>query len=165
MDDVIDQLIAQWADERPDLDAKPMGVVGRVMRLGLLLQQRAEVALQPFDLTLWQFDVLATLRRFGEPFRMSPTQLMRQVMLSSGAMTNRIDRLEQKGLVRRQPDPDDRRGVLIELTAQGHRAIDKAIAARFEEARQVTDLLSTRDQKQVAGALRKILLELEPEHD
>ncbi|MGH0035654.1 MAG: MarR family winged helix-turn-helix transcriptional regulator [Myxococcota bacterium] len=161
--DVIDQLLDQWAHERPDLDASPMGVVGRVLRLGAFLQRRVEAVLEPHDLTLWQFDVLATLRRSGKPFSLSPTQLMREVMLSSGAMTNRLDRLETRGLVRRRPDPDDRRGVRIELTAAGRRLIDKAIATRFDEAREVVDNLGQRERQSLESTLRKLLLAVTPD--
>lgn len=161
MSDLIDKLISQWAKQRPDLDASPMGLVGRVLRLSLILQARVDETLKAFDLALWQFDVLATLRRFGSPYRMSPKQLLNEVMLSSGAMTNRIDRLESKGLVRRLPDPCDRRGVLIELTAKGLRLIDRAIEARFDEAREVKALLSAPECKALEAALRKVLTHLE----
>ena len=101
-----------------------MGVVGRILRLAAGLQRRGEESLAPFNLSMWQFDVLATLRRAGAPFRLSPTQLMRAVMLTSGAMTNRLDRLETAGLVRREPDPADRRGLQIVLTSQGLKLVD-----------------------------------------
>lgn len=165
MQDAIDRLIGQWHQERPDLDPTPMGVVGRVLRLSGLLQSRAETVLKPMNLTLWQFDMLVTLRRNGEPYRMSPTSLMHDVMLSSGAMTNRIDRLEALGLVRRLPDPDDRRGVLIELTPEGLATADRAIAIRFDEAKAVADLLSESQRKAVESALRTLILHLEDKHD
>lgn len=161
MKDAIDRLIGQWEHERPDLDAAPMGVVGRVLRLSLLLQGRVEAVLKPLGLTLWQFDVLVTLRRNGKPYRMSPTCLMHDVMLSSGAMTNRIDRLETMGLVKRLPDPDDRRGVLIELTDGGLKLADRAVALRFDEAKGVSDLLLVKERKTVETALRKLILNLE----
>lgn len=159
--DPIAGLIEQWKQERPDLDASPMGIVGRVLRLSVWLQRRVERTLARFDLTLWQFDVLATLRRTGAPYRLSPKQLMREVMLSSGAMTNRIDRLEARGLVRRGPDPTDRRGVQIELTTAGKRLVDEAVAARFEEAREVAELLGTRDREALERGLSRLLLALE----
>jgi len=156
-DDLIDELIAQWRRERPDLDPVAMGVVGRVLRLAGCLQRSVERALAPFGLSLWQFDVLATLRRSGAPFRCSPTQLRRAVMLSSGAMTNRIDRLEAAGLVKRGPDPQDRRGVLIALTPKGRRLVDRAIIARFEEASQATASLSAAERGSLEEGLRKLL--------
>lgn len=159
--DRIARLIDQWKVERPDLDASPMGVAGRVLRLAVFLERRVAETLARFDLTLWQFDVLATLRRTGAPYRLSPTQLMREVMLSSGAMTNRIDRLEARGLVRRLPDPSDRRSVQIELTAEGKRLVDEAVAARFEEAREVAELLGKRDRESLEQGLSRLLLALE----
>lgn len=163
MRDNIDQLIDQWAEERPDLDARPMGIVGRILRLSMLLEARAESALAPFGLSVWQFDVLATLRRFGTPHRMSPKQLMGEVMLSSGAMTNRIDRLEGEGWVRRLPDPNDRRGVLVELTTEGLALIERAIAARLDEAHDVVARLDSNDADVAEKALRRLLAELEGE--
>ncbi len=159
--DPIARLMEQWKVERPDLDASPMGVAGRILRLAGLLERRVEEALTPCDLSLWQFDVLVTLRRTGAPYRLSPTQLMREVMLSSGAMTNRIDRLEARGLVQRLPDPSDRRSVQIELTAEGKRLADEAVEARFEEAREVAELLKPRERESLEQGLSRLLLALE----
>lgn len=159
--DLIDDLVTQWRSQRPELDPSPMGIVGRVLRLAGHLERTVEEALKPFDLSLWQFDVLATLRRSGPPYRLSPTQLMRAVMLSSGAMTNRIDRLKAAGLVRREPDPHDRRGVLITLTQKGERLIDKVIVARFDEARDRIAALPPSDRRALESGLRKLLEGLE----
>ncbi len=159
--DLIDDLITQWSRERPDLDASAMGVVGRILRLAPLLQRRGEAILEPFNLTMWQFDVLATLRRVGKPFRLSPTQLMHAVMLSSGAMTNRIDRLETAGLVKREPDSSDRRGLQIALTSKGLELINRAIEARLEDAEGVVRFLNHRDRQTLAPLLRKLLAEIE----
>ena len=159
--DLIDSLIKQWSIERPDLDASAMGVVGRILRLAAWLQRRGEAVLAPFNLTMWQFDVLATLRRAGKPFRMSPTQLMRAVMLSSGAMTNRIDRLEAAGLVKREPDPTDRRGLQIVLTSKGLELIDRAIVARLQDAQEIVELLNQREHQSLEPVLRKLLGEIE----
>ncbi len=115
--DIIDTVIKQWRTERPDLDSRPLAVVGRILRLAGILERRANAALKPFGLPIWAFDVLGTLRRQGAPFSMTPTELMRSTMLSSGAMTNRIDRLEEQGLVAREPDPDDRRSLHVRLTS------------------------------------------------
>lgn len=161
MQDAIDRLLKQWKHERPDLDATPMGVVGRVLRLSLMLQARVEAVLKPLGLSLWQFDVLVTLRRNGEPYRMSPTALMHDVMLSSGAMTNRIDKLESMQLVQRLPDPDDRRGVLIELTEKGLALAERAIAVRFDEAREAVALLAPKERKAMEATLRTLILGLE----
>jgi DNA-binding MarR family transcriptional regulator len=161
MNDPIDRIIAQWQQERPDLDPTPMGTVGRILRLSTHLRERVEAALKPFELSLWQFDVLATLRRNGPPFRMSPKELMTDVMLSSGAMTNRLDRLEASGYIVRLPDPNDRRGVQIELTEQGRALVDQAIAARFSEATEVAAILDTKERTELEAALRKLLTALE----
>lgn len=155
--DQIDLFIEQWRRERPDLDASPLGVVSRILMLYKHLEQTADRALSAFGLTLWQFDVLAALRRSGPPFTLSPTRLMELVTLSSGAMTNRIDRLESLGLVKRRPDPDDRRGVLISLTRSGQKLVDKAISARLDDARQSIAALNGADEKSLAGLLRKLL--------
>ena len=159
--DLIDSLISQWSRERPDLDASAMGIVGRILRLAVQLERRGEAILEPFNLTMWQFDVLATLRRVGKPFRLSPTQLMHEVMLSSGAMTNRIDRLETAGLVKREPDSSDRRGLHIVLTSKGLELINRAIEARLQEAKDVVQLLNHRDRQSLEPLLRKLLGEIE----
>jgi len=155
--DPIDRLIGQWKRERPELDASPMAVVGRILRLAGVLERSVEETLRPFGLSLWQFDVLATLRRTGTPYRLSPTQLMKEVMLSSGAMMNRIDRLEAMGLVQRQPEPNDRRSVQIVLTAKGKRLIDRAIAVRFEEAASTVGALGGRERQSLERSLQKLL--------
>ncbi|MBU0718874.1 MAG: MarR family transcriptional regulator [Planctomycetes bacterium] len=156
--DQIDLFISQWSRERPDLDASPLAVVSRILMLSRHLEFSADRALAPFGLTLWQFDVLAALRRSGAPFKLSPTQLMGFVTLSSGAMTNRIDRLEEMGLVRREEDPDDRRGVLITLTPEGRKLVDQAIAVRLEDARRNLATYTKTDEKVVAALLRRLLV-------
>ena len=159
--DLVDSLIQQWSIERPDLNASAMGVVGRILRLAAGLQRRGEESLAPFNLSMWQFDVLATLRRAGAPFRLSPTQLMRAVMLTSGAMTNRLDRLETAALLRREPDPADRRGLQIVLTSQGLELVDLAIVARLQDAQGVVQLLTQKERQSLEPVLRKLLGEIE----
>lgn len=156
--DRVDLFIEQWKRERPDLDPAGLAVVSRVLMLFKVFEQNADDSLEQFGLTLWQFDVLAALRRSGRPYKLTPTELSRLVTLSSGAMTNRIDRLEELGLVQRESDPDDRRGVLISLTLAGRKTIDAAVEARFADARRNVAALSAREQKLVAGVLRKLLL-------
>ena len=156
--DAVDLFMEQWRRERSELDPSPLGVVSRVLMLYKFLEQSADRALGPFGLSLWQFDVLAALRRSGKPFRLTPSELMRLVTLTSGAMTNRIDRLEALGLVRREADPDDRRGVLICLTNEGRKLADEAISARLEDARRNTEKLSRQESSTLAGLLRKLLL-------
>lgn len=156
--DAVDLFMSQWSRERPDLDSSALGVVSRILMLSKRLEQRTDRALAPFELGLWQFDVLAALRRSGPPFKLSPSQLMQLVTLTSGAMTNRIDRLEGAGLVQRREDPGDRRGVLIALTPEGRRLVDQAIAVRLEDARDSLSGLSVSEQRTLAGLLRKMLL-------
>lgn len=157
--DPIDLFIEQWERERPDLEPASLGVVSRVLMLAKHLEQAADRALATYGLTLWQFDVLAALRRSGTPFKLSPTNLMELVTLTSGAMTNRIDRLEAMGLVVREADPNDRRGLLIALTPKGRKLADEAIGARLDEsAKNVAAALSTREAETVATLLRKLLI-------
>jgi len=133
--DAIDEMNAVWRTVRPDLDPSPLDAVGRVLVLARHLEQSVEIALKPHGLSLGQFDILATLRRGGEGAKMTPTALLKSVMLSSGGMTNRLDRLETAGLLFREPDPDDRRGIVVGLTPEGKTRIDAAIETRFAEAR------------------------------
>ncbi|MBL8898624.1 MAG: MarR family transcriptional regulator [Planctomycetes bacterium] len=156
--DRIDLLQQQWRSERPELDPTPMAVVGRVLRLAKLLEASLERALQPFELAAWEFDVLATLRRHGAPYRMSATRLATSSMLTSGAMTNRIDRLEQRGLVERLADPNDRRGVVVALTPRGIELVEQAVAARFEEAAARLAGIAKTDRERLAQGLRRMLL-------
>lgn len=159
--DFTDRLIAQWRSQRPDLDPSGMAVAARVLRLARRLERRIEAVLEPFDLQLWSFDVLATLRRHGAPYSMPPKDLLKSVMLTSGAMTNRLDRLESAGLIVRSDDPGDRRGILVTLTDVGLTLIDKAIAARFEEAREVLQSLSKRDADGLVHGLRALSIALD----
>ena len=163
--DHLDKVLQQWQQTRPDLDPQPMAVVGRVLRLAGLLEQRANAALQPFGLAVWGFDVLGTLRRQGKPYSLTPTELMKATVLSSGAMTNRIDRLEKLGLVQRTPHDRDRRSLQVNLTAKGLRVVDQAAVARFEEAQEALQGMPTAEQTSLARWLRKILIQLEPEPD
>ena len=156
--DLVDTIIEQWGRERPDLDSTGMEVAARVFLLARRLERRLDEVLAPLGLTLWQFDVLATLRRSGPPYQLSPTRLMQASMLSSGAMTNRLDRLEAAGLVRREADPNDRRGLRISLTPEGHAVINRAIAARFEEARRNCRPLTDAQRTQLADLLRALLV-------
>jgi len=159
--DIIDDAVREWRSERSDLDPLPMAVVGRILRLAGHLERRANEALKPFELPIWGFDVLGALRRRGAPYSMTPTELMRSVLLSSGAMTNRIDRLEAQGLVERKPDPEDRRSLQVGLTRKGLKVIDDAVAVRFEEAEHALGQLTRKERDQLATLLRKMLLSVE----
>ena len=161
--DPIDRILEQWSRERPELDSSGFGIAARVLRLGKLLERRVTRALAPLDLSLWAFDVLATLRRHGEPYRLTPSELSRATMLTSGAMTNRLDRLEARGLVRREADPGDRRGVRVVLTERGLELVDKAIEVRFAEARSAVATLSAGDRRTLENLLRNLLVELDRE--
>lgn len=155
--DVIDQLLAAWRAARPDLDPSPLEVVGRVIVLAQHLEENVESALAKHNLTLGQFDILATLRRRGPRGGLTPSQLLDSVLLSSGGMTARLDKLEEAGLIVRTPDADDRRMVVIELTPKGRRVIDAATATRFEEARSSLPRLGEAELKALADLLRRWL--------
>lgn len=160
--DRIDRIREQWARERPELDSSGFALVGRLLLLAKLLEKRVTRALEPFDLALWAFDVLATLRRQGRPYRLTPTELSRATLLTPGAMTNRIDRLENAGLVRRESEPTDRRAVRVTLTRRGLTLVDRAIEARFSEAESAVGGLPARDRASLERLLRLLLTA--PEH-
>lgn len=159
--DHVDQIMAQWRRERPDLDPSPMGVIGRISRAALTLGRELEATFAGFGLNRGEFDVLATLRRSGPPYRLTPTALFTDLMLSSGAMTNRLDRLEQAGLIARTPDPADRRGTLVGLTPSGLELIDNAVAAHLANEQRLLGPLSADDREQLAQLLRRLLRSLE----
>lgn len=161
--DRIDAIQAQWAEERPELDTRGFGLVGRLLLLGKLLERRVGQALAPHDLALWAFDVLATLRRQGAPYQLTPGELSRATLLTPGAMTNRIDRLEAAGLVRREADSSDRRGVRVCLTDAGLALVDRAVESRFAEADSAVSTLPQRDRASLERILRRLLGELERE--
>jgi len=161
--DIIDDLQADWSEERPDLDSEAMGVVLRIQALEKLLGDQVAERLQDFGLQWWQYDVLSALRRQGKPYRMAATELAEASMLTSGAMTNRIDRLEEEGLVRRSHDPADRRRVLVELTRKGRRQVDNATRARFEIAAAAVSGLDRESRRQLSDLLRSLLLAQDPD--
>ena len=155
--DVIDDLLAAWRETRPDLDPTPLGVVGRVIVLAQHLEESVEAALAKHGLTLGQFDILATLRRNGPRGGLTPSRLLESVLLSSGGMTARLDKLEEAGLILRTPDASDRRMVVIELTPKGKRVIDAATATRFAEAKESLPPLSAGEMQMLGGLLRRWL--------
>src|SRR3954447_8672015 len=128
VEDEVDRLVAAWQQERPDLDVAPLEVLSRVSRLSRHLERERRAAFADHGLEPWEFDVLTTLRRSGEPYELSPGALLRATLVTSGTMTNRIDRLAAARLVRRRPDPEDRRGVLVSLTELGRERVDEAFA-------------------------------------
>lgn len=161
--DRIDRLLEQWAIERPDLDASSMGVIGRLMILNRFAEQAMEQTLSEYKITLPEFDVLAVLRRCGPPFKKSIGVLCSYSLLSSGAMTNRVDRLEKKKLVRREQNPQDRRGVVVALTEEGKQLIDVLIEERLNEADKFTSAISLSEKEQLEATLKKLLLSLDKE--
>lgn len=154
--DPVDAIVDQWATVRPDLDTKAMEVFGRIYRLSRTLGDRTEKAYAPYGISRGEFDVLATLRRSGEPYTLSPRQLSATLMLTTGGMTGRLDKLERAGLLRRSPDPHDRRGLQVTLTEKGLSIIDQAVGAGLAVQ---TEALSTLDDEQ-AGQLADLLREL-----
>jgi DNA-binding MarR family transcriptional regulator len=158
--DGVDAILSQWRRERPDLDASPMGVVGRISRLSRELEQRLDPVFARNGLEAGLFDVLATLRRSGAPYLMRPSDLAQAVMLTSSGTTKRLDRLEAAGLVMRRPDPQDRRGLLIELTPAGRRLIDYSVADHVAAEQQMLAALSPAERDQLADLLRKLQLGL-----
>jgi DNA-binding MarR family transcriptional regulator len=158
--DLLDTLESDWQRERPDLDASAMGVVGRVIHLAGLLRGSADQALQQFDLHYTDLDVLATLRRSGAPYTLTPTQLRHTVLLTSGAMTTALGRIEKRGLVKRTPGEHDRRVLKVALTPSGIELIDRAIAVRFTEASHSLEALSPEDRELLRRLLRDLTLSL-----
>lgn len=154
--DEVDRLVDAWQRERPDLDVAPLAVLSRVSRLAKHLDHARKQAFASHDLDVWEFDVLTALRRAGDPYRLSPGQLGAQTLVTSGTMTNRIDRLEAKGLVLRRPDPDDRRGVQVELTAAGRERVDGALDDLLSSERALLDALPKAEQHELASLLREL---------
>ena len=158
--DGVDEILEQWRRERPDLDSSAIGVIGRVSRLARELEQRLEPVYREHGLEPGWHDVLATLRRIGPPHRLRPTEFSSTLMLTSSGTTKRLDRLEQAGLITREPDPEDRRGTLIALTAAGHRLIDATTAAHLDNERDLLSVLTEAEQRRLADLLRKLQLGL-----
>ncbi|MEU3886095.1 MarR family transcriptional regulator [Streptomyces sp. NPDC029041] len=155
--DPVDAIIEQWASVRPDLDTAAMEVFGRVGRLSLAMGERMEKAYARFGISRGEFDVLATLRRSGEPYTLSPRQLSATLMLTTGGMTGRLDKLERAGLLRRSPDPHDRRGLRVTLTDKGLEVVDEAVAAGLAVQTEALSALDAERAALLAGLLRELL--------
>ncbi|GAA3126615.1 MarR family transcriptional regulator [Streptomyces rameus] len=155
--DSVDAIIEQWARVRPDLDTRAMEVFGRIFRLSRAMGDRMEKAYKPYGISRGEFDVLATLRRSGEPYTLSPRELSAALMLTTGGMTGRLDKLERAGLLRRSPDPHDRRGLQVTLTEEGLRLIDEAVGAGLAEESAALATLNAEQAGQLAGLLRELL--------
>ena len=154
--DRVDSILKQWASERPDLDATPIGIFGRISRIDRLFEQSMAEFLRPYGLTLGLFDVLAALRRSGQPFEAKPSDLAAMTMLTSGGMTGRLDQLEKLNLVLRVPDPDDRRVMLARLSAEGRDLIDRLMGQHLERERTRLEWLHDGESEEFASYLRRL---------
>jgi len=159
--DNVDRVLDQWRAERPDIDPTPMGVVGRIQRASRLLESGLRDHFATHDLQLWEFDILATLRRTGAPYRLTAGALVDASMVTSGAMTNRIDRLAAKELVTRETDPASRRSVLITLTDRGRRLVDDVVVGHVDNETRLLAALDSCEQGHLAELLRKLLTGLD----
>lgn len=158
MNDLVDLVISQWSAECPNQDFAAMTVVTRVFRMNAFATRNVNRSFRRYNLHQGEFDVLATLYRTGAPHAMNPQKLVEALLLTSGAMTNRLDRLEQAGLLVRNPNPDDRRGVIVSLTTEGLRVIKLVLKDYLKDLNELLDPLSAAERKQLAGLLKKLLL-------
>ncbi|UTW10778.1 MarR family winged helix-turn-helix transcriptional regulator [Marinobacterium rhizophilum] len=163
--DAVDAILAQWQRERPDLDTSPMATIGRLKRCSALMQRRLDEAFSAFGLTLWEFDVLATLRRSGAPYCLAPTALFSTLMVTSGTMTHRMQRLEASGWVERLANPDDARSKLLKLTPAGLELIDRAVEAHVANEHRILAPLGAADLAALEESLASLLAVLEPAKD
>lgn len=161
--DEVDLIVEAWQRERPDLDVSPLQVLSRISRLSRHLDAARKQAFADHGLEPWEFDVLAALRRAGEPYSMAAGHLATATLVTSGTMTNRIDRLEERGLVARAPDPDDRRAVLVALTDQGRSCVDGAITDLVDAEAKVLRSLPAARQRELAALLRPLLASFDAE--
>jgi DNA-binding MarR family transcriptional regulator len=158
--DRLDELAGQWAVERPDLDSGVMAEVARILTVARLMGGRIAEYAAEHGLQVGEADVLLTLRRAGSPYRLSPTALADSLLISTGAMTNRLDKLEARGLVSREPNPDDRRALEIQLTAKGRKLVDDVVGGHVENEREMLSALTDREREQLTRTLRKLLAHL-----
>jgi DNA-binding MarR family transcriptional regulator len=158
--DHVDAIVAQWRRELPVLDHSPVAVIGRITRLAQLLDRQIEPVFAEHGLTSGEFAVLAALRRAGPPYQLTPTALMRTALVTSGAITQRLDRLEQRGLITRERSDSDGRAVVVTLTASGRAALDAALPDHLETERRLLAGLSADDLEQLTGLLRRMLVAL-----
>ncbi len=154
--DEVDEIVAAWRRERPDVEVSPLEVFSRLMRLAKHLERLRKQAFTTHELDVWEWDVLSALRRSGEPYELSPGHLVAATMVTSGTMTNRVDRLVQRGLVQRRPAPSDRRGVLVRLTPEGRRRVDGALDTLLALETTILADLPESERDHVADALRTL---------
>jgi DNA-binding MarR family transcriptional regulator len=157
MQDEVDELVEAWRRERNDLDLTPVEVFSRISRLARQLDLARRQAFTDHAIESWEFDVLAALRRAGGDYELSPGRLLKETLVTSGTMTNRVDRLASRGLVERLPDPHDRRGVLVRLTPEGRETVDGAFEALLAAERELLTDLSSREHRQLATLLRTLM--------
>jgi len=155
--DDVDRIVDAWRRERPDLDVAPLHILSRVSRLARHLDRARGSAFAEHGLEVWEFDVLSALRRAGAPYELSPGHLVAQTLVTSGTMTNRVDRLAARGLVGRGPDPSDRRGVKVTLTTAGRTVVDAAMADLLDRERTLLSQLPPSEQDHLAEFLRRLL--------
>ena len=151
------ELVEAWTRERADLDLAPVEVFSRISRLARLLDRARREAFTAHRVEPWEFDVLAALRRAGRPYQLTPGALLHETLVTSGTMTNRVDRLVERGLVERQPDPRDRRGVLVRLSAAGKKTVDGAFETLLASERELLADLSEDERRDLAGMLRRLM--------
>ncbi|UYO96138.1 MarR family winged helix-turn-helix transcriptional regulator [Microbacterium sp. M28] len=156
--DEVDRIVEAWNVQRPDLDFAPLEVLSRMDRLTRLLDRARREVFRRSELESWEWDVLSALRRSGDPFQLSPKQLLQQTLVSSGTMTNRIDRLVARRLVRREADPGDGRSILVTLTEDGRTRVDAAITRLVDVEADLLQALSRSDRDRMAALLRKLSL-------
>jgi DNA-binding MarR family transcriptional regulator len=161
--DAVDAMLEQWQRERPDLDVTATGILGRISRIATLVDQSMDRVFPPHGLTAGDFIVLAALRRSGKPYQLTPTALTRSMMVSSGGTTKRLDRLEARGLIHRDPDPTDRRGTLVTLTEAGLATIDTVASEHTQNEKRLLATLSRGQRNTLTQLLRELLLALEPD--
>jgi DNA-binding MarR family transcriptional regulator len=157
MEDEVDRLLRGWRRVLPEVDVSPLEVLSRVSRLARYLDRQRSVIFARHDLEIWSFDVLSALRRATAPANLSPGQLMAQTLVTSGTMTNRLDRLEERGLVRRHQDPADARSFRVQITAAGRRCVDSALSDLVEREHAILASLDAADRHLLAGMLRQVI--------
>ena len=160
--DAVDRILEQWHRERPDLDVAPMATIGRLRRCALLLQRRLDDTFADFGMSSWEFDMLATLRRAGAPHRLTPTALFSALMITSGTMTHRLQRLEAAGWIVRLPNPDDARSMLVQLSAAGLQLVDRAVEAHVANEHRILAPLDSKQLAALDAGLARLLAVLEP---
>lgn len=164
-EDEVARIVAAWRRERPDLDVRPLEVLSRVSRLARHLDIARRKAFAASDLESWEFDVLSALRRQGPPYQLSPGKLLKETLVTSGTMTNRIDRLVKKGLVERLPLPGDKRGVLVRLRTAGQLRVDAALSDLLAREEEILAPLSDASQRELAELLRLVLVPFDTESE